>query len=332
MSDFLFRAALLSGQGLSDGDDILTSHTAPDAWDQITKANGGTFKYDTTYTDDAAEHVGTATNHASFAAITSWDVASIAGEFEYDGRAWPNVGDVRLLQCEDTSAGYAARVNISTAGKVKLYDAGGALKFTSTASVPTTPGSKYRIYLGVEPGTGTTDGTLDLRLYLDGDKDTSANETYTQTNVNAGTTNLRGIRHGFDTLGSNTAVYQALLVAQMNQTIGVIGPWYSTVVEGTDTPVAAATISGVTGGDGGPYTVAGVTQTGGTSIGTLSYSGLTFWGTAENVDACTFDVTVEDGSSNQVVQEVTIPAPSDGSPGVYVYDPDGGGVGVPAYV
>lgn len=103
------------------------------------------------------------------------------------------------------------------------------------------------------------------------------------------------------------------------------------VTEGTETPVAAATLSGITGGDGGPYTIVGASQTGGTSIGTLSWSGLTVWGAALNVDEVTLSVTLEDGSSNQGTQTVTIPAPASGGGNYGTYDPAADG-GAGAYV
>ena len=104
-----------------------------------------------------------------------------------------------------------------------------------------------------------------------------------------------------------------------DSTEAVLAPLTATLTAGTETTVAASTISGVTGGTG-PYSIVGATQTAGTSIGTLTFTGLTVWGAQLNVNEVTLNVTVEDSLGGQVVQAVTIPAPSGGGGGEFLWD------------
>lgn len=231
-----------------------------------------------------------------------------ATEVEYEAQALPPA-QIRTIQF-GTALGYAARLEIAASGVMMVYTpgTGGNNDMVGSVSVDTVSG--FRIYFGITTGT---DGAQEVTAILyngSNGKGTTPSETLTSSTATTSTDALTYVVYGgINNAGQGTFNYRNTQLE--DAAIGTIGPLSaSPVVEGTETAVAAATLSGITGGDGGPYSIIGATQTGGTTIGTLSYSSLTVWGTTLNVDEVTLSVTVEDGSSNQVVQTVTIPAPA----------------------
>lgn len=230
-----------------------------------------------------------------------------ATEVEYSPNSWP-VAQLRTIQF-NTATGYAARIEISNDGVMMVYTPGTGANNDMVGTVPIDTGSGFRILFEVTTGTAGSQ-TVRATLYNGSDgKSTSASETLSSTTATTQTDALTLVSYGgINNAGEGTIDYRNIQLE--DAAIGVIGPLSNPVVGGTETAVAAAILSGITGGDGGPYSIVAASQTGGTSIGALSYSGLTVWGTILNIDEVTLSVTVEDGSSNQVVQIVTIPAPS----------------------
>lgn len=230
-----------------------------------------------------------------------------ATEVEYSPNSNP-VAQLRTIQF-DTTTGYAARLEFATNGVMMVYTPGTGGNNDMVGNVPINTSSGFRILFEVTTGTAGSQ-TVRATLYNGSNgKSTTPSETLTSTTATTQTDALiRVVYGGINNAGEGTIDYRNIQLE--DAAIGALGPLASSMVAGTESAIAAATLSGITGGDGGPYSIVSATQTGGTSIGTLSYSGLTVWGSTLNVDSVTLSVTVEDGSSNQVVQTVTIPAPS----------------------
>lgn len=88
---------------------------------------------------------------------------------------------------------------------------------------------------------------------------------------------------------------------------------------GTDVSAYKIT-NDITGGNGGPYTITAVSApVSGPGIGTISFSGLTFWGTSVASEDSTYDVTISDGAGTTKVVRHTVTAPPTGG-GAFMWD------------
>ena len=153
---------------------------------------------------------------------TGHTAAAMAVEVEFEGAAAPTGSDNRVIGLHDGTS-YVAYVNHLTDGKLRVFDAAGASKYTTTATVPT--GAGWRVFLGAEKGTGTTDGEIHFAFYTASDgHGTTALEAYDSSVVNAGTANITAARFGKITTAA-VAAYNIRYTRLSDSQYSAIGPY-----------------------------------------------------------------------------------------------------------
>lgn len=165
----------------------------------VEKANTGAVVVDTSWAHRGSFSYRFDTPGASDYARLLLPLSSTVGCVEVYGRwsGYPTVGESRMLQALLASG--SVYVQLSTAGKWRLYNAAGTLIHTSTGTLPiNTP---FRASLGFQNGTTTSNGTIRFQFFTGANIETNTpDETgYTSSATDAGTAAFTGIRVGHTT-------------------------------------------------------------------------------------------------------------------------------------
>lgn len=140
---------------------------------------------------------------ASRADNVGYSSTSFVAEPHFLVESYPNE-EQRLIEL--LASVFVARITIMpTTGKIRLYDAGNVLKWTSTGSVPLN--AWWRVTLIGTPGTTTTNGTLRAYLWTDPESNTTTDFFVGNANQNAGTLPITTYRRGKVTTAGTYSVH-----------------------------------------------------------------------------------------------------------------------------
>lgn len=221
MTLWTFNPGALS---LANGTDLNTAHAAPQAWTSFHKNGTGRIDYES---GEAHYESGSGANEYA-QTRRSLSSAQVSVEAAFTGSAAPSA-ESRLLEVRSADAsGRAAFVNIGTDNKLRLYNSAAGLVYTFSTVLPSTSAGSWRLYLGVKPGTTTSNGSIHARLYTSATSETAA-ETSEADNRNAGVGAVTEVRLGWV---ANVAQLVRLRNVRMEDAapIGPLGPITSTVV------------------------------------------------------------------------------------------------------
>lgn len=267
---------------LADGT-VITNANAPftDNFNAITTSGGGTAVMETTpktYIFSAPD-AGTARG--------DWTINSpravVVALFDFTNVS--SILDNRIIALFNTSQNAGMGVNL-VSGQLRIADFTGASKLLTTQTVY---GKLVRVYVGMEIGTGTTDGELHFKAFFDTDWNSatqgsaSTGATYDSAVANVGTTNFTQIRVG--KIGSGNAVSVPMVYVTSNDAIYTdLGPLASSnsapiVNAGADQtniePGATVTITVTASDPDGTTPTVTLAQTSGTPTVVLTRVGTT---------------------------------------------------------
>lgn len=160
------------------------------AWDSLDVTGTATFQYSSTASHGSLGYAVTsqAGNRVSFGWTTAGSVVESKQQslrFYYRIPALPTSENQIVIPWNITQT--VCGVNVTTAGKLKFINRIGTGIFTAAAAMSLD--TWYRIEVGLEVGTGTTDGVVRFAYFL-GDS-TTAIETFTSTTADIGVDNIR---------------------------------------------------------------------------------------------------------------------------------------------
>lgn len=189
-----------SFEGGSDGTTVTTGNSggsSGDAFGNVTIDSGNALTYSSSSPAHGSLGALVSTGVASGSSYVAWTSgipgtsATVWARAYHRFPAWPSA-DVNVLRILSSSNAIMGSVRIKSTGKVDLLYGTGTLGATSTATIPT--GASFRIEVMV--AAGTTTGAMSIRLYLTSADGTTADETLSVTNINAGSANPVRMRAG----------------------------------------------------------------------------------------------------------------------------------------
>lgn len=240
-------------------------------FDAITLAGTGAVTFQGTDLIRFADAVG-ATNVARADWTTRLNGTVFSVEVEINAMPAPGNGEMRIAEVRNVgNTASVVRVQVDTNRLVKVYDGGGTLKWTSTTALPTAAGS--RVWVG---GTIST-GTVNAAIYTasDGKSNTAADSSGALTGFTwGGATNVGGLRVGSITSAADLT-WDMRNVRIDDATSAAMGALTASpvTIDPTAPDTAGIDLTGKVSGGTAPYTLTG-TQLAGTSVGTISTSGL----------------------------------------------------------
>lgn len=230
-------------------------------------------------------------------------------EVLYTGAAIPGA-ESRILDIRYDS-GYALYINQYTDGRLRIQDFLNVNIFETTSVIP----SPFRLHVGVEKGTGTTDGKIRFDVYTaDSGLSTTPLETFSSDTENMGTFDLTEVRVGRASTTAGSAVIDLVNLQVSDEQITSLGPlevapagsYYVNDPSLLILPNGTAATAGNTGGEAGVAMTP--VQSGGSSI--LYQDGA--WRHVHNTGVARFDVSVT--ASSQIAVEVLYFEPEGSSP------------------
>lgn len=186
-----------SAEGGSDGTAVTTGNSggaSGDAFSAITLSGTGavTFETDAAVHDDLGYRSSGGASSTAYARAT-W-TADAACEIVWYQHCPVAPSSTFQLAALRSASSAALGVNMASAGNFQAVNAAGSSVNNTSGSFTNRPGARYRFQLRGVKGTGTGDGTIELRVYL-GDS-TVPLHTYTSSAVNAGTADINQFRLG----------------------------------------------------------------------------------------------------------------------------------------
>lgn len=296
------RASLQAGI-LNNGDAITTGNSANggDAFTGIGTATGGTVTWDSaTQTYSCSDTAGGGYARLEWNGVWNTDI----GVAEVSGYGVSDLGGgtSRIIDIRSASAS-VCRIEVDNAvgaPKILVYDSTGTtLGHSGTTYLPTNAG--WRISLGFEISTGT----VQARLYLGGDgQSNTADWTLNLTGQNLGAANSILLYVG--QLNSTPSGTHKIRYARFdNTTYAAMGNWASNPpVIGTAVATVGRNYTGQITAGTSPYTLS-ASQISGTSIGTITISGLAAYFAAPTVDTAVIRFTITDSNSQTDTEDIS---------------------------
>lgn len=246
----------------------------------------------------------TAAGQCQLRRTSGMGVARLAAEIEGYYLQHPTA-NVRLFEFRNAAdSSYLGKLNINTTGKIFYENAANATVYTSTTTLPINAG--FRVYAGLEPGTTTSNGKIQISIYTASDgKSTTTSETpYSVTNGNAGTGLIGAGYLGWGSGGPQSIEFRNV---QMNDpaTLGAIGPLILDPLDIINVETYRRYLDFSTS-TGTGRTISVVPYSGPTV--TFNQTGEVFWfqDDPSRVQPIVIDVTLTDAGSNSITERFTI--------------------------
>lgn len=235
-------------------------------------------------------------------------------EVEINAMPAPGGGEMRILEVRNYgNTASVVRVQVVTDGRVRVYNGAGTTLWTSTTTLPTGAGSRVHV------GGDVSAATLSVNIYTgsDGKSNTAAESSGTLTSINwGGATNVGGLRFGSITSAADLTwdLRNVRIDDQTSAPLGALSASAPTVGNGVE--VIGHNFTGAVTGGTSPYTLAG-SQLTGTSVGTISISGLVGYFTRPASGTVSVRWTVTDNVGSTASTDRTYSATAAAGPKVW---------------